>query len=325
MRKSEYSVNPANGSYFDAAGTMVLGFAGYEEQAQRLSASLGVRYAAVQIHRFPDGESKVTLPASLPPEVVFCHSLNQPNDKLIELLLAAQTARRLGAVRLTFVVPYLCYMRQDIAFQPGEAVSQLIVGRLLADLFDCVITLDPHLHRIDSIEAAIPDIEAIALSASRSIGRFLARKKRDAFILGPDEESAQWAQAIGRSGGLEFAVGRKIRLDDRNVVVELPAADLRNRYVVLVDDIVSTGESMIAAARQCLAAGAIQVDAFVCHALFVGDAQEKMRRAGITDIESTDSVSHSCNVLQLADLLAGAVLAGRPISGSLSASAFFES
>jgi ribose-phosphate pyrophosphokinase len=317
MREGAYSASSADvcGS-FDANRMMVLGFPEYEQQARRLSASLGARYATVQIHRFPDGESKVTLPASLLPEVIFCHSLNRPNDKLIELLLAAQAARQLGAARLTLVVPYLCYMRQDMAFQPGEAVSQLIIGRLLADLFDRVVTLDPHLHRIDTIEAAIPAAEAIALSASHAIGKYLAVKTPGAFILGPDEESAQWAQEIAHSAGLDFAVGCKVRLGDRNVVVELPAVDLRNRHVILVDDIVSTGETMIAAARKCLAAGASQVDAFVCHALFVEDAVDKMRQAGITDIESTDSVSHPCNALQLADLLAGAVQSGGTVSGS---------
>ena len=294
-------------SAFDASRTLVLGFAGYEAQARRLSEKLGTGYADVRIHRFPDGESKVTLPPRLPPHVIFCNTLNRPNEKLIELVLAAQTARSLGASRLTLVTPYLCYMRQDMAFQPGEAVSQLIIGRLLADLFDRVITLDPHLHRIDSIEEAIPDSEAIALTASDSIGMYLAAKHPHAFIVGPDEESEQWAGAVAISGGMDFAVGRKIRKGDRSVEMELPLSGLRGRHAILVDDIVSTGETMAVAARLCLSGGAAKVDAFVCHALFADDAMQRMRHAGIADIESTDSITHSTNALCLDDLLAKAV------------------
>ncbi|MEA5097643.1 MAG: ribose-phosphate diphosphokinase [Burkholderiaceae bacterium] len=283
---------------------MVLGFPEYESQAQRLAASLAVPYACVQVHRFPDGENKLTLPASLPAEVIFCRSLNAPNDKLIELLLAAKTARRLGAERLTLVAPYLCYMRQDKAFHDGEAISQQIIGLWLAELFDSVITLDPHLHRTPTIQAAVPAKTAIALSAAGLIGQFLHAKTPNAFILGPDEESRQWVQAVALPGHFDFAVCDKQRFDDRSVKVSLPAVDLRGRHVVLVDDVASTGHTLIETARQSVAAGAHRTDVFVSHALFVEDADEKLRQAGVTNIWSTDSVSHPGNVVQLAESLA---------------------
>jgi len=115
---------------------LVLGFPEYAEQARRFAAKAKLDYAQVQVHRFPDGESRVRLPADLPPRIYFCRSLDRPNYKLVELVLAAQTARDLGAEDLTLVAPYLCYMRQDTAFEPGEAVSQRIIGRMLAELFD---------------------------------------------------------------------------------------------------------------------------------------------------------------------------------------------
>ena len=108
---------------------MLLGFDDYEPQSRALAKALGMPCHIVEKHRFPDGENKLTLPPSLPGEVIFCRSLDQPNEKLLELLLAAKTAIELGADRLTLVAPYLCYMRQDKAFQPGEAVSQRIVGK----------------------------------------------------------------------------------------------------------------------------------------------------------------------------------------------------
>ena len=115
--------------------------------AGQAASALGMALAVVERHRFPDGETRLRLPAELPARVVLWRGLQQPNEKLVEVLLAAQTARTLGAQHLTLVSPYLAYMRQDIAFNPGEAISQRIVGGFLAGLFDAIITIDPHLHR----------------------------------------------------------------------------------------------------------------------------------------------------------------------------------
>ena len=286
---------------------IVLGFPDYEPQAQRLSERVGVPYARIETHRFPDGESKVTLPASLPDKVIFCRSLNDPNEKLIELLLAAKTARKLGAKQLTLVSPYLCYMRQDIAFHPGEAVSQTIIGQLLADCFDEVITLDPHLHRTPTLAAAVPAKKVLALTAAGLIGKFFEKNAPATFILGPDTESLQWVEAVALPGGFDFAVCDKIRMGDRNVQVHLPAVNLSGRHVVLVDDMASTGQTMVSATQQCLAVGATRVDVFVSHALFVEGATMKMKMMGVSNIWSTDSITHVGNVVQLASLLAEAI------------------
>ena len=286
---------------------LVLGFSDYAPQANRMSVSLRVPCAQVETHRFPDGESKVILPASLPDEVVFCRSLNAPNEKLIELLLAAKTARQLGAKQLTLVAPYLCYMRQDMAFHEGESVSQKIVGEWLGNLFDSVITLDPHLHRTPTMAAAVPAKKSVALSAADLIGKFLINNAPGAFIIGPDAESLQWVRAVALPGAFDFAVCDKVRTGDRKVQVSLPDISLRGRRVVLVDDVASTGQTVVAATQQCLSAGATRVDVFVSHALFVEGAAIKMKMAGVSDIWSTDSIGHGGNVVQLAALLADAI------------------
>ncbi|MCB2044251.1 MAG: ribose-phosphate pyrophosphokinase-like domain-containing protein, partial [Rhodoferax sp.] len=131
---------------------MLLYFDDQEAAATRLAHAAGLPASRIERHRFPDGELKLRLPAALPPHTVLYRSLDQPNEKLVELLLAARTARTLGATQLTLVAPYLPYMRQDIAFSPGEAVSQRIVGPFLASLVDAVITVDPHLHRVATLE-----------------------------------------------------------------------------------------------------------------------------------------------------------------------------
>src|SRR5262245_58083038 len=171
---------------------MLLAFDDEWETAQRLAHACGRAPVLIERHRFPDGEMKLRLPAQLPERVALLRSLAWPNEKLVELLLAAQTARALGVRHLTLVAPYLGYMRQDVAFVAGEAVSQKIVGEFLARLFDCVITVDPHLHRIDRLQQAVPLDAAVSVSAAATVGTFLREHCAGALIVGPDEESEQW-------------------------------------------------------------------------------------------------------------------------------------
>ena len=132
---------------------MLLAFADESPLAHALAREMDCELAFIETHRFPDGEIKLRLPPALPPRVVVLRGLQQPNDRLVQLLLAGRTARELGARHLTLASPYLAYMRQDMAFQPGEAVSQRHVGQALAAWFDAVITVDPHLHREVALKA----------------------------------------------------------------------------------------------------------------------------------------------------------------------------
>jgi ribose-phosphate pyrophosphokinase len=275
--------------------------------ALRLAEAADLVPHRVQRHRFPDGEIQLTLPADLPPRVVLLRSLHQPNDKLTELLLAAPTARQLGAKHLSLVAPYLAYMRQDMAFAPGQAVSQRIVGAWLATLFDAVITVDPHLHRIATLAEAVPASQAITLSAAPLLSDWIAQHRPGAFLLGPDSESAQWVTQAAAAHGMQHAVCHKVRHGDRAVSIALPACDLRGQAVVLLDDVASSGLTLETAAALALAAGAASVDVAVTHALLAGDALQRIHQAGVGAFWSTDSLAHPSNVVGLAPLLAGAL------------------
>ena len=289
----------------DAA--IVLGFPTYRAPAQRLAQRAGLDYDDIVIHCFPDNESLVRLPEHLPPRVILCCSLNDANRRLIELELAAATAAQLGAEHLTLVAPYLCYMRQDIAFNPGESVSQRIVGRLLARHFDTLITVDPHLHRTSELSDAVPVRRALAISAAPAMTAWLASHTQRPLLLGPDEESAQWVSAIAAPDGLEFGVARKQRLGDREVRIELPPLMFADRQIVLVDDIVSTGNTLAETARQLSTHGPASITVLVTHALFVDGALARLRAAGVDVICSTDSVLHPSNQIHLDAILAAAL------------------
>ncbi len=286
---------------------LLLGFPEYVQPARRLAQAAGLPFEAIETHRFPDGESRVRLPAELPRRVILCRSLDRPNDKLIELALAGAAARAAGVEELVLVAPYLCYMRQDTVFHPGEAVSQQIIGQLLAQWFDSVITVDPHLHRVHDMRQAVPARCSLALTATAAIAEHLAGCCNDPVLIGPDEESAQWVAAVADKQGLDYVVGRKRRLGDREVEVELPPGDYAGRELVLLDDMASTGRTLEAAARAAAAYRPVRISAVVTHALFVGDALQRLEQGGISRIWSTDSIPHPSNAIALAPLLAQAL------------------
>ncbi len=286
---------------------VVFAFPDYINQGQRIASCLEIAMVEIVLHHFPDGESFLRLPPSLDGHVIVCRSLNQPNDKLIELLLCAKTARELGAKRLTLVAPYLCYMRQDIANQPGEAVSQRIIGNMLAELFDDVITVDPHLHRISTLDQAIPIKNAISLTAANEIGRFLKQKLDYALLLGPDSESEQWVAKIAKASGFDYCIAHKERFGDKKVDITLPEHEYRNRNVVIIDDMASTGRTLGKAAKLLTAAGCKDIYAVVTHPLFCEDAEPFILQSGVKAIWSTDSISHPTACIKLDRLLAEAV------------------
>jgi ribose-phosphate pyrophosphokinase len=287
--------------------TLVLYFDDEAEAACRFAEAAGFATAVVDRHRFPDGELKLRLPGSLPTKVIVYRSLVHPNEKLIELLFVAQTARQLGASDLTLIAPYLAYMRQDIAFHEGEVVSQKIIGRFLAQVFDSLVTIDPHLHRVATLEEASPVKRAITLSGAPLLGDYIAQQIPDAFLLGPDSESAQWIASAAKKHGFDHAACEKIRRGDKDVQVQLPAVDLKDRRVVILDDVASSGRTLAKATRAAIEAGASSVDVAVTHALFAEDALQVIREAGVRYIWSTDCIAHESNVVSIASMLAEAL------------------
>lgn len=275
--------------------------------AQRLADAMGAGLSVVQRHAFPDGETRLRLPATLPAEVVLLRGLQQPNAKLTELLLTAAGARELGATRLVLVSPYLAYMRQDWAFTPGEVVSQRQIGRLLGAHFDAVVTVDPHLHRVRTMDEVVPGSRGLALSAAVLLGAHAVREVPGAMLLAPDEEAGQWVRAAAQAHGLDWAVCRKQRHGDHAVDVVLPDCEVGGRSVVLLDDVASTGRTLVAAAQGALRRGAHSVDVAVTHGLFIGDAIATLRSAGVRHVWSSDCVAHASNAVSVAPLLAAAL------------------
>jgi ribose-phosphate pyrophosphokinase len=284
----------------------VYGFPEQAEASLRLARSLGAAHFMVEVHSFPDGESLVRVDTS-PDTALLYRSLDRPNAKMIEVLLAASALRDNGAARVIFIVPYLAYMRQDAAFRAGEAVSQRVIGKLLAGSFDALLTLDPHLHRTRSLATVMPDIAAVALSAAPALGAAIDESD-DPLLVGPDGEARQWVERIAERKGLEFVLGRKLRVGDREVRLDISDAErARGRKAIVVDDLISTGATLKVAARLLLQAGASSVEVLATHCLASEADLEALRAAGVDRIRATDSVPGAVGILPIAAVLADAI------------------
>jgi ribose-phosphate pyrophosphokinase len=282
-------------------------FVGQAEPAARLAAALKVPFREVAVHLFPDGELMPVVPTPAPHAVALYASLDRPNDKLIALLLVADAYRRAGVRRLVLVAPYVAYLRQDEVFHAGEPLSRDAILPVLGARYDRILGVDSHLHRTPSLAAAFQNDAAEDLAGAEPLAEAI-KQGEPPVIVGPDGESRPGAARIATAVAGELLMFTKVREGDRTV--RLAAPDLgavRGRRVVLVDDICSSGATLMGAARQLLAAGAASVEAAVVHALYGDDAASALAEAGISRVISTDSVIHPSNQVRLAPLLAAAL------------------
>ncbi len=275
-------------------------------EAQRLAVALQIPLAFVDVHTFPDGEVLPRIPFPSSTTIVY-RSLNQPNARLVELLLSVDAWRSNGVEQLVLVAPYLPYMRQDVAFQSGEPVSQRVLAGLLDDAFDRIVTVDPHLHRTPSLEALFPNCECVHLFGADALVSRLRTSPPppETLVVGPDIESRPWVTRIAEPLGLDHATYCKVRRGDADVEIESPSGlAVAGRPILLVDDICSTGETLRKATSILRSSGAGPITIFITHML--GDAMivESLLHAGAARIISTDSCPGPTSEIHLADLLA---------------------
>ena len=279
---------------------------------ERLALASNAEVGELSVRDFPDCETYVRLETDPSTRVVaVVGTLAKPNERILPLLFVAGAARQLGASSVGIVAPYLPYMRQDTAFHPGEAVTARLLADLIAVEADWLLTVDPHLHRIASL-SDIYRIQATALHCTDAIATWIAANVNQPLIVGPDEESRQWASGIAAAARAPFVVLKKQRRGDEQVVITPPdLTGYEGRTPVLVDDIISTGRTMIAALRQLreqLPTGEQPVCVGV-HALFGPGVHDALREAGAGRIVTTNTIPHSSNGIDIVPSLGIALAA----------------
>ncbi len=286
---------------------MLLPFPLQRTLADAIAPLLGARTGRLDWRHFPDGESLVAIEQDLRGfDVALLASLRNPDALALPLLFAAATAREFGARSVGLIAPYLAYMRQDKRFNPGEAVSAPVFARFLAESFDWLVTADPHLHRNPKLSELFR-IPAHAVATASLIAEWIRDNVPNAILIGPDSESDQWVSEIARRAGVAFQILTKIRRGDRDVEVSLPSIDAaRSRTPIIVDDIVSSGGTMIETLDHLRQLGLPPAVCIVIHPVFAQNAYAQLLAAGAERIVSTDSIPHPSNTISIAGLLAEA-------------------
>jgi len=276
--------------------------------ADRIASRLDAPVCALESRRFPDGEVYLRVAGDVAgADVAVVAQLRDPDPQIPGLLFLADALRELGARRVGLVAPYLPYMRQDMRFQPGEAITSRSFAKLVSAAFDWLVTVDPHLHRHASLDALYRIPTAVVPSAP-AIATWLQACVAKPHLIGPDEESRQWVCEVAALAGCPYSVLRKHRSGDREVAIELPdMAAVCGHTPVLVDDIVSSAHTIAAAARQLQAAG---LPAPVCvgvHAVFAQGAMGVLHAAGVDRIATCNTLAHPTNAIDVLGALAAAV------------------
>lgn len=281
---------------------------GDESLAAALAERLGAQTAELEYRRFPDGESylRLDVPLNRRPVVIVAR-LARPDPKIPALLFAADLVRDLGADCVGLVAPYLPYMRQDIRFHPGEALTSASFARWISTHFDWLVTVDPHLHRYHSLDQ-IYSIPSSVVPAAPALAEWISANVRQPVVIGPDAESAQWVKAVAARADLPWRVMRKQRFGDHDVRIAAPdLTGLAGHTPVLVDDILSSGATLARAAELLGEAGLTHPVCAVVHGLFGDRSREALAAAGIRRPVCTDSVDVPEGVIELAPLLAAGV------------------
>jgi ribose-phosphate pyrophosphokinase len=274
---------------------------------------LGADTLVGEVERFPDGELRPIMLGVRGDDVFVVQPTGPPvNDHLVELLLLIDACRRAGAGRVTAVVPYFGYARQDRRNRDGQAIGARVVAAAIASAgADRLVVIDPHTVVLEAM-FAIPVETLTAVSAIADT--LLPAVTPDAVVVAPDLGAVKLAERYASLLGLSVVIVRKTRMNGTTVRAEELVGQVDGRPAIVVDDMISSGATIEAAVRLLLDNGA-RPDVVVAatHGLFVGEAVERLAKLPLRRLVVTDSLSgvesHALpvEVTSIAPLLATAI------------------
>jgi len=290
---------------------IILGGSSAQVLAIKIGRLLNVPVLLPEIKRFPDGEKYVRITEDVNDKTVaviqsFYH---QPDEFLIEYFLMVNTLKDLDAKRVLGVVPYFAYARQDERFKPGEAISFRIVTKLIEEVgTDEIYTVDTHLHRVEQLTEVFR-IPAHNLTAVPLLAQYIKKnfELTNPIVIGPDEEAEQWAKVAAKELEAEYDVLEKERLGPSEVRIKTRELDVKNRDIVIVDDIISTGGTMVEAIKMLKEHGAKNIIAACTHPILVQNALTRIYQAGALAVIGTDTVPSSISFVSVAPVIAEAL------------------
>lgn len=271
--------------------TVLLAGSSHPALAKEISAELHLPLGRCAIERFPDGELDIHVQENVRgAEVFVVQSLNAPaGENLLELALMSDACQRLGAVSVTAVIPYLGYARHDRRVSGLEPLGARVVAEMIAaGRVDRVICLDLHSR---AVEGCFPKPVEHADAVPFLIEHLKATLTLPAVVISPDLGAVKRAESFARPLGLPVAVVHKQRLSGAEVKAMGVVGDVAGRYAIVIDDMISTGGTLVAAVQTVLEHGAKSpVTVVASHGLFCGPAQERLAALPLARVVVTDSV-----------------------------------
>jgi ribose-phosphate pyrophosphokinase len=304
-------------------GMLILNGSNSQSLGERIAIDLGLNFENVTTRKFPDGETYVRIETDVKGRdaVIIQTMFPDQNDALIEFLIIADTLKDLEANSIIGVVPYLAYTRQDRKFQPGEALSMKTVAELMKSVgVSKLITVDTHYQHVKPGKFNLFGIPCINVSAGRILLDDIRGKiDHDLMTIGPD---------LGSSEMIKYATGEEMFLtkEKRCPICGLPATqckckiekkkyeitDIESKYnfsgrnVVILDDIIASGGTMIKAVKKVKSEGAKKVVAAATHGLFMKDSLIQLKE--LTDyLVVTDSIATPVSNVSVAPLIVEAL------------------
>ena len=285
----------------------ILGGTSSKNVARNLANKIQQPLLQATYKRFPDDEFYVRVLDDISGEDVLVVQTAYPDPKIVELLLIQDAVHDAGAKKITVVLPYFGYSRQDKKFEEGEAISSRAVAQHISMYADCVITVDPHKKHILKFFT----VPAYSCSAVSTIAQYLKEKNID-FILAPDKGAKDRAKEAAALIKCEYDYLEKIRIDGTTVKITPKKLNARGKHVAIIDDIISTGGTMTNSIKELKKQGAKTVSVACTHGLFVGGAKEKLLSADCDEIISTDTIETEFSKVSAADCIAEILLKTLP-------------
>ena len=263
--------------------------------AEDLSHILKIPKADTISKRFPDTELYIRIIDNIKNEHVVIVQTTYPDQNLVELFLLQNAALEAGAKKITVVIPYYGYARQDTLFQSGEAISAKAIAGLISLNADKVITVDPHKEHILNFFST----SAKSCTAVPEIANYLKQKKLD-LILAPDKGALNRAKQASSIVDCDFDYMEKTRIDGTTVEIKTKNLDVQNKNVGIIDDIISTGGTMAKSIKELKIQGAKKVYVSCTHGLFTGDAIKNLSSSGCDEIIATDTIHSNYSTVKVA-------------------------
>ncbi|UCE91558.1 MAG: ribose-phosphate diphosphokinase [Methanobacteriota archaeon] len=277
----------------------VVGGSASRSLAKELAGQLGAGLAHVEVARFPDDECYLRIEGDLAGEEVVIVQTTCPDRNIIELLLLQDAVADLGMASVTTVAPYFGYARQDKKFNEGEPVSARALARAISATTDRFLTVDVH---AASVMSWFEGVDAHNVSGHAEIGGFL-REQGAELVLSPDEGRRDNAEHVAEVVGCDSDFLVKERLNGETVMMTPKSLDVSGRKVAIVDDIISTGGTIVRAAEQLRNQGANEITAVCTHGVFAGGAIAKLR-AVCDEVYSTDTIENPTTAMTVASQIA---------------------